>query len=395
MRIGTGAPVRRRFREPEDGGRVVPGVSVVVPTRNEAGNIKPLLAGLDRVLRGVAYEVVFVDDSDDVDTVATLEATASDDGRVRFEHREAPDGLAGAVMRGFQLARGSVIVVMDADLQHPPDVLATLLARVNAGFDLVVGSRFVRGGDDGGLDPVRKLVSFTARASIWAALGRARRLHDPTSGCFAIRRAIAQQAPYRATGWKVLLEVLPLVEPERIGEVPLCFGTRRSGQSKLSGRQAVDLYRQLWRLARQSPDDRRFYLFALVGLSGVLVNMLVFLAASRLGLIPELAAPIAATVAMVSNFTWNDLFTYRDRRAGGLFGRATRAMATQVVGIAIDTGVVALTHAGLGLAGILANLLGIGAAAGWNYGLFSAWVWRRAPRAIPAWSVPQEVSQKS
>lgn len=371
-------------------------LSLVVPTRNEAENIEPLCSAVAAALGETPYELVFVDDSEDDMTVPALERAASKDRAVRFEHRAVSDGLSGAVLRGLALSRGEVVAVLDGDLQHPPEILPRMLARIDAGADLVVGSRFVPGGDDGGLGPDRRLVSFVARASIWAALNRTRGLHDPTTGCFMFRREGLSGARPEAVGWKVLLEVVQRGRFERIEEEPLRFAPRRHGVSKLGGRQVLDLYRQLWRLARASPDDRRLYLFALVGLSGVVVNMAVFLALSRAGLVPEAAAPVSAVAAMVSNFIWNERFTYRDRRSGQVGGRAFRAVATQAVGVGVDTGIVALAHSVFGLPGALANLLGILVAAGWNYGIFSTWVWRRAPRAPARWkAVPSEVSQKS
>ena len=372
-------------------------LSVIVPTRNEAENIEPLRARVAEALGRTPYELLFVDDSDDEGTVAALGHAAAVDPAVRFEHRTASDGLSGAVLRGFALARGEVLAVLDGDLQHPPEILPRMLARIDSGADLVVGSRFVPGGADGGLGPVRKLVSWVARASIWMALRRTRALKDPTSGCFMFRREGLADARAEALGWKILVEVLQRGVFPRVEEEPLRFAPRQHGVSKLSGRQVLDLYRQLWRLVRASPDDRRFYLFAAVGASGVVLNMAVFLLLSRAGLAPEAAAPVSAAAAMVSNFVWNERFTYRDRRSGQFAGRAFKAVGTQVVGVAIDTGVVALAHAVFGLPGALANLIGILVAAGWNYGVFSAWVWRRAPAApAPQWSVvPSEVSHKS
>lgn len=373
-----------------------PRLSVIVPTRNEAENIEPLRVAVGEALRGVAYEMVFVDDSTDCATVTALERAVAQDASVRFEHRGISDGLSGAVLRGFELSRGSVLAVIDGDLQHPPETLRRMLTRIDGGADLVVGSRFVAGGSDGGLDGLRKFISLVARATIWAALKKTRVLTDPTSGCFMLRREGLTKARPEAVGWKILLEVLQRGRFDRPAEVPLQFAARVYGVSKLGGRQVVDLYRQLWRLVRASPDDRRFYAFALVGASGVVLNEAAFLVLGRLGAVPELAAPISAALSMVSNFVWNDRFTYRDRREGQAVGRAVRAVATQVVGIGLDTAIVALLHSVIGMPGAVANLFGIVVAAAWNYGVFSSWVWRPAAAGTAPWNVnPQEASQKS
>lgn len=373
-----------------------PELTVVVPTRNEADNVLPLCARIEEALADVAHEIVFVDDSDDGRTPEALAEAAKRYRNVRFEHRQVSDGLSGAVIRGFSLAKGSALAVLDGDLQHPPEILADMFSRLRAGSDVVVGSRFVPGGSDGGLDARRQLVSFVARAAIWLALHKSRSLRDPTSGCFMLRRAVIDGTVLRPIGWKVLLEVLQRGSWTAVDEVALGFESRHSGRSKLSGAQMVDLLRQLWQLAREDADDRRFYTFALVGLSGVVLNMAIFLLLSRAGVQTEAAAALAALGAMVSNFVWNERYTYRDRHTGQRFARAVKALLTQAVGIGIDTALVALLHEVLGIPGAAANLVGIAGAAGWNYGLFSFWVWRRAPERSPGWSlVAQGVSEDS
>ena len=360
-------------------------VSVVVPTRDEKDNIGELVARMADALRGELWEAVFVDDSRDEATVEALKRTAARYPQVRFEHRAQGDGLSGAVRRGFCLARGPLIAVMDADLQHPPEVLPSMLAQLRSGADLVVGSRFVPGGSDGGLGVARRFVSLAAQVLIWAGIGRARCLSDPTSGCFAVRRDILPADRLHATGWKILLEVLVRAEPARVLEVPLVFSERRHGESKMSLRQMVDLLRQIGELVWESSDDRRLYLFALVGASGVLLNMAVFLLLGRLGVSPEAGAFGSAVLAMLSNFFLNDRFTYLDRAMGSRMERGLRALLVQAAGIAIDTAAVAALHLGQHWPGILANGFGILAASVWNYGMFTTWVWRKSPaEAKPA-----------
>ncbi|MCM1309051.1 MAG: glycosyltransferase, partial [Butyrivibrio sp.] len=137
-------------------------LSVVIPTFNEADNIKRLIEEIDAALQNVPYEIIFVDDSTD-STPRLLAEAAGLDSRIRFEHRENGSGLATAVLRGFELARGDYIAVMDADLQHPPIALRYMYCAMRRGADICVPSRFIPGGSDGGLDFFRKFVSWTAR----------------------------------------------------------------------------------------------------------------------------------------------------------------------------------------------------------------------------------------
>ena len=312
-----------------------------------------------------------------------LEGLSRCDFHVRYQHRIVSNGLSGAVIDGFALAKGDVFAVMDGDLQHPVECLLPMSREIASGADLVVASRFVSGGDDGGLGFVRKLISFSARSLIWLGLKKARRLCDPTSGYFMVRRECTENAPLRAIGWKILLEVLMRGTVRQVTEVPMRFQPRIHGTSKLSGRQMIELAKQVFLLARESPEDRRFYLFALVGLSGVVLNTLVFLALAHAGVLVELAAVVSAFVAMVSNFLLNDHFTFFDRKAGYLASRAAKAVGTQAVGVAVDAAVVLLLHGFLHWPGVVANLFGIVVGALWNYGVFSRWVWKAAP-VLPA-----------
>jgi dolichol-phosphate mannosyltransferase len=208
-------------------------VSVIVPSRNEADNLPRLIGAIHDALAAVDHEIVCVDDSDD-ETPDVLAALAQDDPRLRVDHRRVRNGLAGAVIDGVRQARGDMVAVIDADLQHPPQCLASLLAAVEAGADVAVASRFVPGGDDGGLPPTRKLVSFVARFVVRACLSRTRSVRDVTSGFFLLRRSVIEGVALTPTGWKILLEVLQLGRYSAVVEVPMHFGRRRAGRSKLS-----------------------------------------------------------------------------------------------------------------------------------------------------------------
>src|SRR5215469_3400713 len=131
-----------------------PLVSIVVPTRNEADNIAPLVDRVAAALPGVDYELCFVDDSDDgtQDRIAALEREHSYVRAVLRNGAERAGGLSTAVVTGLRLARGRFVCVMDADLQHPPELIPTLLQQAAAGADLVVASRYMRGGGNTGLD---------------------------------------------------------------------------------------------------------------------------------------------------------------------------------------------------------------------------------------------------
>jgi len=230
-------------------------ISVVVPTRNEAANISLLVERIAAALvpLGEQWEVVFVDDSDDA-TPVEIEAA----GRrypVRLCHRPAGQrsgGLSGAVLEGFAVADGQVLVVMDGDLQHPPETLPALINPVGRGVvDLAVASRYTASGSTAGLDgPVRRLVSNCSRGVTRAVVTRSHSVSDPLSGFFALRRSVIEGVELRPYGFKILLEILARGQWNRVQEIPFVFADRVAGESKASVSEGMRFVRHLVRLVR-------------------------------------------------------------------------------------------------------------------------------------------------
>jgi dolichol-phosphate mannosyltransferase len=216
-----------------------PEISLIIPTLNEAENLPPLLERIGAALSGRNYEVILVDDNSR-DNTKQVAADLAKSHPLRLIVREQPkDGLGGAVLRGMRESRGQYLVVMDADLQHPPEKLPELLAPLaNAanGVDFVLGSRHVAGGSTGekwGL--FRKINSRVATILASPFAGRTR---DPMSGFFALRRETLEGAQ-RLTplGYKIGLELMCKCRVKRVQEIPIHFAERTRGQSKLSLRE--------------------------------------------------------------------------------------------------------------------------------------------------------------
>jgi dolichol-phosphate mannosyltransferase len=234
-------------------------VSIVVPTRNEAPNIALLVdrlgAALERRLGpDLTWELIFVDDSDD-GTADAIRAQAAAGRPVHLLHRRPgsrPGGLGGAVQDGFATARGRVVAVMDADLQHPPEILPDLLAPIMAGeADLVSGTRYAGQGARGGLaGPWRRLVASSSRWLVHAVIPRSRALSDPMSGLFAFDRERIAGLRLEANGFKILLEVIARGEWPRVGNVAYRFDRRHAGRSKASLEQGWLFGQHLVHLAR-------------------------------------------------------------------------------------------------------------------------------------------------
>src|SRR5258708_26710095 len=250
-------------------------VSVVVATRNEAGNVGPLVERLSRALEGVDAELCFVDDSDDETPLLRERLIAERPGQVRclFRHGgERTGGLSTAVVAGLRMATGRYVCVMDADLQHPPETIPPMLAEAERGADLVVASRYVSGGSHGGLDGLaRRVVSRGATRAARLLFSEARRTTDPLSGFFLCRRALLDGIEFRPVGFKILLELMVCVPGIAVRDVPLSFQPRQAGVSKASMRQGLLYLQHVRSLFFEVQGSARRWKFALVGLSGLLV----------------------------------------------------------------------------------------------------------------------------
>lgn len=212
-------------------------VSLVIPSRNEADNIEPLLDGLASEFVDFDFEVVLVDDSDDDTAEVARRAGRERDLRVRAIHRQPHQragGLGTAVLRGFEAAASPWALVMDADLQHPPEAASAVATKaVTNDLDLVVGSRYVGEGAADGLSPTRRYLSGSARLLARALFPmRLASVSDPLSGMFAVRLDAIDLDRLDPNGFKILVELLLSQDPLRAGEVGYQFAERTHGDSK-------------------------------------------------------------------------------------------------------------------------------------------------------------------
>ena len=225
----------------------LPSVTVVVPTYREAENLPLLLARIDEVRcsAGLELDVVVVDDDSGDGIVEAVDGCGFDWARVVVRYRQP--GLSQSVVAALEHCRGQALVVMDADLSHPPETIPSLLSGLVQGHQAVVGSRYVPGGcthDDWGI--FRELNSKLA-----TALARPlTQLRDPMAGFFALWRKDVVDASLDPVGYKILLEFIVKCELQDVAEVPIAFGRRRYGESKLTVKQRVLYLAHLLRLYR-------------------------------------------------------------------------------------------------------------------------------------------------
>ncbi|MGW6981729.1 glycosyltransferase [Streptomyces sp. NPDC054932] len=309
------APVDAELTAPK---ALTDSVTLIIPTFNESGNIRELLRRLGDALPGdLPCAVLFVDDSTD-DTPAVIEKAAADHSfPVSVLHREtAEGGLGGAVVEGVRRADTDWIVVMDADLQHPPHLVPELVGEgVRTGADLVVASRYISGGSRAGLAGSYRIA--VSRAATWLTKGlfpRALRgISDPMSGFFAMRRSAVTEETLKPLGYKILLELAVRCRPGRVAEVPFVFQDRYSGESKSTAREGMRFLAHLAALRSATPLARMIG-FGLIGLSGFVPNLGALWLLTHGGMHYLPAEIVANQAGVLWNFLLIEALLFRDRR---------------------------------------------------------------------------------
>ena len=235
-------------------------LSIVVPTYNERDKLPDLVEALFRAYadRGMDAELIVVDDNSPDGTGAIADELASRH-RITVIHRAGKLGLGTAVIEGFNAAHASIVGVIDADMSHPPELLPRMFAIMRqTGADIVIGSRYIRGGGTRNWPMTRLVLS---RVACLMARGLTP-VRDATSGLFLIRRDLARGVKISAGGFKICLELLVRGRPATVVEVPYVFEGRTAGESKMNLKEALgylEQLRDLHRFTREHPDLRQTY----------------------------------------------------------------------------------------------------------------------------------------
>jgi dolichol-phosphate mannosyltransferase len=359
-----------------------PKLTIVMPTRNEHGNVRPAYDALCRVLHGVDWEVIFVDDDSQDATAEAVCRLANSDRRVRCIQRIGRRGLASACVEGILASTAPYVAVMDADLQHDeqllPRMLETLITEPDV--DAVVGSRYVEHGNIATLSWERAFLSSLATRIARSVLQVP--LTDPMSGFFMVRREAFEGAVrgLSSIGFKILLDLLASSRrPLQVKEIPYHFRERHSGESKLDALIGWEYLMLLADKAIGHIIPIRFLVFALVGGLGLAVHLAVlWLCLNPMQLTFEVSQAAATGIAIIGNFTLNNLLTYHDRRlAGWQFARGLASFALicsfgAIANVGVATLLFTQQHAYWWVAGIA----GAAMSAVWNYAVSSTYTWR-------------------
>jgi dolichol-phosphate mannosyltransferase len=359
-------------------------LSIIVPTFNERDNIAEVVARLDRCLRGVAWEVIFVDDDSPDGTADRVREIARRDPRIRCLQRIGRRGLSSACTEGLMASSAPFLAVMDADCQHDETALPRMLDVLKAGdADIVVGSRYVDGGGIGDWNASRaKMSRFATHLS---RLVIKQYLSDPMSGFFSLRGDVLKPAVRRLSniGFKILLDlVASSPQPLKLKEVPYEFRSRHAGESKMDNQAMWDYLMLLLDKLVGHVVPVRFVAFGLVGAVGVILHFTVLTTLFRgMGLSFAVSQGSATIVAMVSNFALNNALTFRDMRLKGW--RWVKGLATFVLvcglGALANVGIASYLFTRNGM-WVLAALAGIVIGAVWNYAMTSIYTWNK-PKA--------------
>lgn len=328
--------------------------TVIIPTYNESQNIPVLLESLGTVLSSLNYEIIVVDDNSPDRTWEVAEKVATSNPAIRVIRRIHDRGLSTAVVAGMETARGNVLVVMDADLQHDEAIIPDMVKAVTeGGNDIAVGSRGVSGGSYGEWSKKRRFISWVAATMAHMVLPV--RVKDPMSGFFAVKKEFFRDTANRLNprGFKILLEFIGRNKNPKVVEVGYTFRNRMHGETKLSGSVIRNYLVALLDLKFGKVISSTFIMYGFVGITGVFVNLVGFALGEWLGL-PRvrtglsdhldplyLSVPFGIQLSIITNYIGNNYITFYEMRHKGR-GLLLGILAFELVslfGLVVQTGV--------------------------------------------------------
>jgi dolichol-phosphate mannosyltransferase len=308
-----------------------PKISIILPTFNESKNIIEILKQIKNSLpKNIISQTIIVDDNSPDGTGKIVEEYIQNFKKITNHtidiiHRTTKTGLSSAIFNGIQKATGETIVVMDADQSHPPQIIPQMIENLKKShYDIVIASRYVKGGHIKDWTLTRKIISKIATKIAKTFLNIEPK--DPMSGYFAFKKNILKNSKFDLIGYKILLEMIVKTKDAKILEIPYTFTDRKIGQSKLDTKTIFDYLKAVWKLYRfgknvKTPEQKstsfiskaaRFYT---VGASGLLVNLLSsYLLVHGIPDIWYIHANLFGIVSSISsNFILNKFWTFEDK----------------------------------------------------------------------------------
>ena len=356
-------------------------LSIIVPTYNERDNIGELSSRVASELSAVNWELIFVDDNSPDGTAIIAQQLGRIDPRVRCIRRVGRRGLASACIEGMLSSNARFFIVMDADLQHDPSSLPEIYKLlISNTADLVIASRYMSGGTVSDWDERRK--SMSRLATRLAKIICNRPISDPMSGFFGLKREVLDACLVKLStiGFKILLDIIASSDRDiRISEVPLQFSSRATGQSKLN-------YNVMWEYILLILDKLfgnyipvRFMAFATIGATGIFVHMIVLAVFFKgIGLQFAVSQAIATGVAIIFNYTLNNILTYAGHTLQGIDWIKGLISFSLICGVGAVANVGAANYLFLkDFQWALAAVSGIVLSAVWNYAVTAQYTWSK------------------
>ncbi|AFZ70153.1 putative membrane protein [Caldisphaera lagunensis DSM 15908] len=293
-------------------------VSIIIPTYNEAENIGNLIRNIESELSNHVndYEIVVVDDNSPDKTYEIVDKISKNDNHVKLILRKEKKGLSSAIFDGIKKSSGNIIVVMDADYQHPPEKIPKLIESLK-NYDVAVASRYTKGGKTEGFSFYRKIVSKGATLLAKILVPEVNKTSDPMSGFFAFRKDSVNLNKLNVIGYKILFEILYKNPNLKVIDVPYTFKKRSKGKSKLG-------IKEIFEFLIHVIINSRVIKFGIIGALGTIVNLgIMYLLISK-GLFYDYASAIAIETSILFNFTLNDKWTFKDKKGRPLLSRILR-----------------------------------------------------------------------
>lgn len=353
-------------------------VSIILPTYNEAENVRVLVDRLETKLIDIDYEIIIVDDDSHDLTWQVAAELAEHNWRVTSVRRIGERGLSSAVLSGLRLSRGQTLLVMDADLQHDENVIGQIIRPLlDNEADIVIGSREVEGGSYGSFSRWRRVVSWSGKQLAARLLGT--QVTDPMSGFFALSRQQFEdtESSINPRGFKILLEFLARSDEPRVQEVGYEFRERVNGSTKMSRSVVGSYVLALLDLVLGRVVSSTFTAYAIVGCIGALLRFSLLL---LFGASTVIASALAFEASVLSNYILNNRFTFATHSRSGIRLWTGLALFHIIAfhGLMVQVGIAETLNPDLELVDLplLAQLLGIGIATCGNFVANRTFTWR-------------------
>ncbi len=331
------------------------------------GNIPILIHRIEDL--NLDHEIVVVDDNSPDHTADVVERLSKKYSNIILVRRSGKNGIATAIRDGLLASQSKYVIVMDSDLQHPPETIAKIYRQLKNGNEMVIASRYVRGGKtEFGI--MRRIVSKAATFLAHINLSETEGIMDPMSGFFGFKRDIIKPSDIKSSGYKILLEILVASGTTKVVEVPYRFNRRASGKSKLGMGEFIKYIKLLLNLS-----NYLMIKFMIVGLFGAIVNLLIMsFVVGNLGDPIFMGAILGLESAIICSFSINNYWTYKKRSKGTFLRKFARYNLMSSLGSAMYFALI-IVLASFGVNYMVATGVGILASFSTNFGGGQGMIW--------------------